>query len=134
MYDLTKVYSGVRSADGSPVIVKVSGRKLRVRLDLFNHSPDGFEWGYGGSGPAQLALAILVDALDDDERAVKLHQEFKWSVVGRFPHEGWKITAEQVLTAVRQIDKKRSEKKSNAEILNTEVRKVSQKGAGDQGD
>jgi len=28
---------------------------------LWNHSPDGFEWGYGGSGPAQLALAIYQD-------------------------------------------------------------------------
>lgn len=27
-----------------------------------NHSPDGFEWGYGGSGPAQLALGILLHA------------------------------------------------------------------------
>jgi hypothetical protein len=32
-------------------------RSLELRLDLFNHSPIGFEWGYGGSGPAQLAPA-----------------------------------------------------------------------------
>lgn len=25
---------------------------------VMNHSPDGFYWGYSGSGPAQLALAI----------------------------------------------------------------------------
>ena len=25
-----------------------------------NHSPDGFNWGYAGSGPAQLALAICM--------------------------------------------------------------------------
>ena len=25
-----------------------------------NHSPDGFNWGYCGSGPAQLALAIVL--------------------------------------------------------------------------
>lgn len=36
---------------------------LNPRTDLFNHSPNGFEWGYGGSGPAQLALAILADHL-----------------------------------------------------------------------
>ncbi|MCK4554525.1 hypothetical protein KAU19_06245, partial [Candidatus Parcubacteria bacterium] len=28
---------------------------------VINHSPDGFAWGYGGSGPAQLALAILIE-------------------------------------------------------------------------
>lgn len=27
---------------------------------LINHSPDGFNWGYGGSGPAQLSLAIAL--------------------------------------------------------------------------
>ncbi len=26
------------------------------------HSPSGFEWGYGGSGPADLALNILLAA------------------------------------------------------------------------
>ena len=31
-----------------------------------NHSPDGFEWGYGGSGPAQLALALLLDYVCDE--------------------------------------------------------------------
>ncbi len=34
--------------------------ELPPRLDLVNHSPTGFAWGYGGSGPAQLALAMLV--------------------------------------------------------------------------
>lgn len=27
------------------------------------HSPDGFAWGYGGSGPAELARCILIDHL-----------------------------------------------------------------------
>lgn len=37
-----------------------------VKLDpaasqaIINHSPDGFAWGYGGSGPAQLSLALLL--------------------------------------------------------------------------
>jgi hypothetical protein len=29
-----------------------------------NHSPDGFNWGYGGSGPAQLALAVCLELWD----------------------------------------------------------------------
>ncbi len=47
-------------------------RSLDPRLDIRNHSPDGFAWGYPGSGPARLALAILCDALGDDERATQL--------------------------------------------------------------
>ena len=35
------------------------GEYILLRLDLVNHSPTGFEWGYGGSGPAQLAVAML---------------------------------------------------------------------------
>lgn len=30
-------------------------RPLGLRLDLAAHSPTGPEWGYAGSGPAQLA-------------------------------------------------------------------------------
>ena len=33
---------------------------------IWNHSPTGFEWGYGGSGPAQLALALLLDYVCDE--------------------------------------------------------------------
>jgi hypothetical protein len=36
-----------------------------------------------GSGPAQLALAILADYLGDDERALRLHQEFKWTAIAK---------------------------------------------------
>jgi len=60
----------------------VTPRPLRNRLDLRNHSPDGFSWGYGGSGPAQLALSLLADALGDDEQACRLYQGFKWFVIG----------------------------------------------------
>jgi hypothetical protein len=44
---------------------------------VWNHSPDGFSWGYGGSGPAQLALAILLEAGLSGRRAVAFHQRFK---------------------------------------------------------
>ena len=27
---------------------------------IFKSSPDGFNWGYGGSGPTQLAVGILL--------------------------------------------------------------------------
>jgi hypothetical protein len=49
----------------------------RPSQKLFNHSPDGFQWGYGGSGPAQLALAILLDFTCDSQRSLHIHQDFK---------------------------------------------------------
>jgi len=39
-----------------------------------NHSPDGFAWGYGGSGPAQLALAVMLQIKGEAFG----YQEFKW--------------------------------------------------------
>ena len=45
---------------------------------LRNHSPDGFAWGYAGSGPAQLALAILLAAGVPDAVALRHYQAFKF--------------------------------------------------------
>lgn len=52
--------------------------------EVINHSPDGFNWGYGGSGPSQLALAILMKVTDKDT-ALALHQAFKWNFVAKWP-------------------------------------------------
>lgn len=51
-----------------------------------NHSPDGFCWGYGGSGPAQLALAIMM-TIYPVGRALDCYQTFKWDEVARWPEE-----------------------------------------------
>lgn len=77
-------------------------------LGIMKHSPSGFEWGYAGSGPAQLALAILVDALGrtkiEKERAVRLHQDFKRAVIVKLPHEEWTLTQKQVLDTVARLE------------------------------
>lgn len=52
------------------------------------HSPDGFEWGYGGSGPADLALNILLAATEDRDFAASNHQAFKWRFVASLPIAG----------------------------------------------
>jgi Family of unknown function (DUF6166) len=54
--------------------------------EVWNHSPGGFAWGYGGSGPAQLALAILL-RFTDAETAVRLHQTFKFEHVAKWPQD-----------------------------------------------
>ena len=66
---------------------------LNPRYDLSNHSPDGYAWGYTGSGPAQLCLALLADALGDDQRALRLYQDFKFFLIGGLPQDqGWQIS------------------------------------------
>lgn len=96
-----KRYEGRR--DGWAVDVTVNGRPLDPRLDLWSHSPTGFEWGYGGSGPAQLALAILADYLADDEEALALYQQFKWALVAKLPKHAWRLTSRQIDEALQAI-------------------------------
>ena len=96
-----RCYEGRRH--GYAVTVTVDGHPLRPRFDLWNHSPTGFEWGYGGSGPAQLALALLADHLRDDDAAVSLHQEFKFAVVARLPRQDWTLTSAQIEAAVAAL-------------------------------
>ncbi len=89
-----KRYEGIRQ--GYAVTVTVDGRRLNPRRDLWNHSPTGFEWGYGGSGPAQLALAILADHCGNDEQALNFYQRFKWAVVAELPGRGWTLTSQEI--------------------------------------
>ena len=96
-----KQYSGRR--EGYAVIVTVDGRRLNPRQDLWNHSPTGFEWGYAGSGPAQLALAILADHCENDERAFNFYQRFKWAVVAELPHRSWTVKSDDIEAALRKL-------------------------------
>ena len=96
-----KTYEGKR--EGYVAEVTVNGRPLNPRLDLWNHSPTGFEWGYGGSGPAQLALAVLADHLADDEQAVRLHQSFKFAVIVKLPKRDWTLTSDQIKQALQLL-------------------------------
>lgn len=96
-----KHYEGKRSS--GQCYVTVNGRALDPRFDLRFHSPDGFEWGYGGSGPAQLALALLSDHLTDEEKALMLYQDFKSAVVAGLPREGWKLTTGQIERALASL-------------------------------
>lgn len=92
------VYKGVRDTSGTAHVVKCHpGRDVMPRLalkrslKLRGHSPTGFEWGYGGSGPAQLALALLLDVTGDKALALEHYQDFKWQVVANLAHEGWNL-------------------------------------------
>ena len=57
---------------------------------VYNHSPDGFNWGYAGSGPAQLALAILLEVTDKGT-ALEYHQDFKKKIIATLPQTDFEI-------------------------------------------
>ena len=94
--------------------VRVEGELLRLgpSLRLRNHSPSGFSWGYHGSGPAQLALALLLHAGMTTDDALECYQEYKTHVIAQLsvgtdfelPYaevKGWAEGAKRRLDSVR---------------------------------
>jgi hypothetical protein len=111
-------YTGYRLAPEkgtvSDVAVHVNGEPL---AHVVYHSPArGFNWGYSGSGPADLALSILADYFGEKQsprqarvfdvstvpQAWKNHQAFKWSFVIHWNDE-WMIDSDVIASwLVRQ--------------------------------
>lgn len=96
-----KVYAGTRTKthDGIPGTMVSVGKSLsdiHALRHIVRHSPTGFEWGYGGSGPADLALSILTDVFGGRvELADLYYMEFKFEFVAGFG-DTWTITEEQI--------------------------------------
>lgn len=67
----------------------------RPSQTLWNHSPAGFNWSYSGSGPAQLALALLYDVTGDGDLSIRLHQHFKAEFVAGWG-DSWEITDAEI--------------------------------------
>lgn len=75
---LEEVLNGTKVED----IHSIRSRPLK---HVVKHSPTGFEFGYSGSGPAELARCILLDAgyaLEDVELCYQRFKEFFISRVG----------------------------------------------------
>lgn len=103
------IYKGIPNGRVQYVEPDGSATALPPRRDLRNHSPDGFSWGYGGSGPSQLALAICAHALGDDDAALAVYQDFKWQEVARIPMDApWMLSKPYVLAVCRSIQKARA--------------------------
>lgn len=95
------------------VLVLDKGRGWRKTLrHRVLHSPTGMNWGYGGSGPADLALSILCNFLGDSQKptvrggcwgecehnyclAVRHHQGFEREFVAGWG-DSWEITEVEI--------------------------------------
>ena len=77
--------------DGEPTELSPS-----ASLQLRDHSPDGFQWGYSGSGPSQLSLALLLDVTGNPELAQAHYHDFKFYMVASWGEE-WQITSQEIL-------------------------------------
>lgn len=113
------IYKGRRD-DDSNVAVEADGDPLPFYHGVFNHSPNGFEWGYSGSAPSQLALAICCDALGippetraprffadaspELQRALRIYHDFKARTVARWTADTWELSRGEVLAIIAAID------------------------------
>ena len=88
-----KIYEGQRS--GETVTVRVDDEPLNARLDLRDFRASGFEWGYEGSGPSQLALAILADHAHA-QTALGNYRVFVQIVIAEIEGDSWRLTSEDI--------------------------------------
>ena len=103
-------YQGFRDDDGDTRVSVFRGgreRPLDARLDLRAHSPTGLNWGYGGSGPAQLSLALLADFFGScgigDAVALALYQLFKFRCIATITGDDWLLDEETVRLELSRI-------------------------------
>lgn len=91
-----------RGQDPVVHVIDTNGPTEPLRHEVY-HSPDGFEWGYGGSGPADLARSIVADlarhdaTLGEDPSSLSPnYQRVKFALVAALPYQGGEITEAQV--------------------------------------
>jgi len=107
---MTVVYHGHRDhSEGKTIVLRIDSatgpEPLDWSLDVRNHSPTGLEWGYGGSGPAQLALALCCDVLQYDDYAQHVYHHFKWKVIAGLDREDWTLTEEEIRATIETIER-----------------------------
>lgn len=73
--------------------VWVNGEEVDPVLSrkVVDHSRDGFNWNYSGSGPAQLALTILMEFLPA-HLALLFYSKFKDRVIAKLPAADFETT------------------------------------------
>jgi hypothetical protein len=99
---LNNAFHGVRRNGIARVYYRgPEGTKHEVSLclEITHSSPTGFEWGYCGSGPHQLAMALLVNIGGRHlfDHGFELSHEFKRQVVAGLPDQ-WTLTADDIRT------------------------------------
>ena len=72
-------YIGTRSIDG--LNVTYAGVQLPQLIEAHCFCPAGFEWGYDGDAPRQLAFAVLMHRTNDQSLAINLTEKFTKEVI-----------------------------------------------------
>jgi len=95
-----KVYTAIRGEDENTITVS-DEKGTRPLKHIVYHSPTGMEWGYGGSGPSDLARSILVD-FAGIKVADTFYQDFKWDFIAKQPEKGFQISGQEILNWLKR--------------------------------
>jgi hypothetical protein len=102
-----KTYYGFDDGhSGASVFVSNCGgpmEPLPLRCEIVNHSPAGFAWGYSGSGPAQLAVAILADYFGCAHASRSLHQHFKCAAISGINEKHWMMSDSDIVAVFYKL-------------------------------
>ncbi len=106
----------VLELDPGPNPIYTQRGLLNPRNDVIDHSPDGFAWGYAGSGPGQLALALCIDVTGNVSQSLRIHQDFKRQFVQHLPmDEGWVVSQSVIRPVIEHLIALRSLEQDNAD-------------------
>lgn len=92
-------YIGVTTAFDKTVFVDGEGGLQALRL-AGSTLPAGYAWGRVGSGPREVARAILLNATGNEMLAERLCRPFTWEVVSQLPSDSFCISCKDVLAWV----------------------------------
>lgn len=92
------VYRGTLDA------ITVNNKPLNPCFEIAQHSQE-LKWGYGGSGPTQLALAIMVYEYGTVLSRHPIHYlRLRWSILSKLPPKAFTLTSREIETWVsRQL-------------------------------
>jgi hypothetical protein len=104
-----RVFQGRRFPDGrTEVLVQTHDKETSAVSKaplphLVYHSPDGFEWGYAGSGPSDLARSIVGYLLGEDEPSARVYQHVKAKLIAPIRNDSWLLDEWRVVKAMAEV-------------------------------
>ncbi|MEC4718325.1 DUF6166 domain-containing protein [Noviherbaspirillum sp. CPCC 100848] len=94
------IYTGERTIDG--VVVRYGGKLLPTYADIVKFSDGGFEWGYEGNAPLQLAFAIVYSRTRNLAESRSLAHPMMKEIVANLENE-WEMPVELLDEVISEL-------------------------------
>ena len=98
-----KTYHGKRHNESEVSVWIEEDGTTRALEHHVRHSPSGFNWGYAGSGPSELARCLIMDAFGADPQPA-VYMKFKDEVIAPLEDDEWSMTELDIRQAVVRLE------------------------------